>query len=75
MWAGNWLSIWMYQLITAPTINGPDSLAATQRSAVDINRLEEAQRKALLLRSGALPVNVKLWRREILGPTLSVRIP
>lgn len=56
-------------LITAPTINGPIAGGNAEISG-GYQSLEEAQSEALLLRSGALPVNVKLMEKRSIGPTL-----
>jgi preprotein translocase subunit SecD len=56
-------------LITAPTINGPIPGGNAQISG-GYESLEEAQTEALLLRSGALPVNVELMEKRSIGPTL-----
>ncbi|MDD3314578.1 MAG: protein translocase subunit SecD [Syntrophaceticus sp.] len=56
-------------LITAPTINGPIAGGNAEISG-GYQSLEEAQSEALLLRSGALPVNVELMEKRSIGPTL-----
>ncbi len=57
------------QLITAPRISGPISGGNAEISG-GYQSLEEAQQEALLLRSGALPVNVELMEMRNIGPTL-----
>jgi preprotein translocase subunit SecD len=57
------------QLITAPTISGPIPGGNAEISG-GYQSLEEAQQEALLLRSGALPVNVELMEMRNIGPTL-----
>jgi preprotein translocase subunit SecD len=57
------------RLLTAPVIRQP----ITQGNAVisgGYETLVEAQNEAVLLRSGALPVNVKLLEKRSVGPTL-----
>lgn len=57
------------QLITAPTISGPIAGGNAEISG-GYQSLEEAQQEALLLRSGALPVNVEMMEMRNIGPTL-----
>lgn len=56
-------------LVTAPVINGPIAGGNAQISG-GYESLEEAQSEAILLRSGALPVNVELIEKRSVGPTL-----
>lgn len=57
------------RLLTAPTINGPITGGNAEISG-GYESLDEAQEEALLLRSGALPVNVKMMEKRSVGPTL-----
>jgi preprotein translocase subunit SecD len=56
-------------LVTAPVINGPIAGGNATISG-GYESLEQAQSEALLLRSGALPVNVELMEKRSIGPTL-----
>ncbi len=57
------------RLLTAPVVRDPipDGNAVISGG---YETLEEAQKEAILLRSGALPVNVKLLEKRSVGPTL-----
>jgi preprotein translocase subunit SecD len=57
------------RLLTAPVVRDPipDGNAVISGG---YETLEEAQKEAVLLRSGALPVNVKLLEKRSVGPTL-----
>lgn len=57
------------RLLTAPVVRQPipDGNAVISGG---YKTLDEAQREAVLLRSGALPVNVKLLEKRSVGPTL-----
>lgn len=57
------------QLLTAPTIDEPIPGGNASISG-GYQTLEEAQQEALLLRSGALPVNVELMEKRTIEPTL-----
>lgn len=57
------------QLLTAPTINEPIPGGKAEISG-GYKSLKDAQKEALLLRSGALPVNVKLMEKRTIEPTL-----
>lgn len=57
------------RLLTAPVINGPITGGNAEISG-GYKSLEEAQEEALLLRSGALPVDVELMEKRSIGPTL-----
>lgn len=57
------------RLLTAPTIKMPITDGNAEISG-GYKTLEEAQQEALLLRSGALPVDVELMEKRSIGPTL-----
>ncbi|MEG3068606.1 protein translocase subunit SecD [Syntrophaceticus schinkii] len=57
------------RLLTAPVIKTPISGGNAEISG-GYQSLEEAQEEALLLRSGALPVDVELMEQRSIGPTL-----
>ena len=56
------------QEISAPVVQEP--IPSGEASIVGSFTVEEAQRLALLLRSGALPVEVKILENRSVGPTL-----
>ncbi len=57
------------RLLTAPVINGPITGGNAEISG-GYESLKEAQEEALLLRSGALPVDVELMEKRSIEPTL-----
>lgn len=56
------------QEISAPVVQEP--ISGGEASITGISGVEEAQRLALLLRSGALPVEVQILENRSVGPTL-----
>jgi preprotein translocase subunit SecD len=56
------------QEISAPVVQEP--ISGGEASITGISSVEEAQKLALLLRSGALPVEVQILENRSVGPTL-----
>lgn len=56
------------QVLTAPTVNEP--IPGGKAVITGSQNMEEAQRLAILLRSGALPVKVDVMETRTVGPTL-----
>lgn len=56
------------QVLTAPTVNEP--IPGGKAVITGSQNIEEAQRLAILLRSGALPVKVDVMETRTVGPTL-----
>jgi preprotein translocase subunit SecD len=56
------------QVLTAPTVNEP--IPGGKAVITGSQTIEEAQRLAILLRSGALPVKVDIMETRTVGPTL-----
>jgi preprotein translocase subunit SecD len=56
------------QVLTAPTVNEP--IPGGKAVITGSQTVEEAQRLAILLRSGALPVKVDVMETRTVGPTL-----
>lgn len=56
------------QEISAPVVQEP--ISGGEASITGISSVEEAKKLALLLRSGALPVEVKILENRSIGPTL-----
>lgn len=56
------------QVLTAPTVNEP--IPSGKAVITGSQNMEEAQRLAILLRSGALPVKLDVMETRTVGPTL-----